>query len=330
MGQLIKRRDGDDHRAAGYANLRRGDRRDSARRRAGHRHAQVLGSARHRTDICRARRSVSRQRECDQPDQRTAQLLPQSGFIGSDSLTYQAIDSGGASQPATASITVPPPPPRPVASIVGPARVTVGQPVKYNASVIDSIGTPNAFRWTFAGRRIGSGPTLTHVFAKPGSRGLALHVSDSAGNIIIATLNVTATSPRLKIKLDFHAEFSIPPKDTKFASMIARAVPIGTSIQFVCSGPGCPFAHRGYEVTARTTCHQKRCKKRSTSRPDSRDVDLTSPVNGARLPIGTVLTITFRKPLAIGQVYILTIGAVGPTTRKACIPVGKTRAASRC
>lgn len=146
VGQLIKRRDGDDHRAAGYANLRRGDRRDSARRRAGHRHAQVLGSARHRTDICRARRSVSRQRECDQPDQRTAQLLPQSGFIGSDSFTYQAIDSGGASQPATASITVPPPPPRPIASIVGPARVTVGQPVKYNASVIDSIGTPNAFR----------------------------------------------------------------------------------------------------------------------------------------------------------------------------------------
>ncbi|HET7378756.1 MAG TPA: PKD domain-containing protein [Gaiellales bacterium] len=256
--------------------------------------------------------------------------LPQTGFVGQDSFTYQAVDPGGASQPATARITVPPPPPRPIASIIGRAKVTVGQPVTYNASVIDSVGTPTAYRWTVAGRQIGSGPTLTHVFTRPGSSALALHVADSAGNVINAMLNVAATSPRLRVKLDFHAEFSIPPKDSKFTSLIARAVPIGTSIRFACSGPACPFATKSYEVTGRTTCGGKRCQKRSTSPPNARDVDLTPALNGVRLPIGTVLTVTFRKPFTIGQVETLTIGATGPTSREACIPLGKARAARRC
>jgi hypothetical protein len=256
--------------------------------------------------------------------------VPQSGFIGQDTLTYQAVDSGGASQPATARVTVPPPPPRPVASIIGSARVTVGQPVTYSASVIDTVGTPTSYRWTVAGRQVGSGPTLTHVFTRPGTRALALRVGDSAANVFNAMLNVTAASPRLRIKLEFHAEFSIPPKDSKFALLIARAAPIGTSIRFDCSGPACPFAHRIYKVTARTTCHGPRCKKRATARPNARDVDLTSALNGVQLPIGTVLTVTFLKPLTVGQRYTLTVGPVGPTSRKACIPVGKTRPARRC
>ena len=256
--------------------------------------------------------------------------LSQSGFVGQDTFTYQAVDSGGASQPATARITVPPPPPHPIASITGPARVTVGQPVKYRASVIDSVGTPDEYRWTVAGREIGSSPTLTHVFTRPGTRRLALRVGDSAANVINATLKVTATSPRLRVKLDWHAEFSIPPKDSKFNSLIARGVPIGTSIRFLCSGPACPFAHRSYKVTGRTTCRGKRCKNRTTSRPNSRDVDLTPALNGARLPIGTVLTIILRKPLTVGQLDTLTIGPVGPTSRRACIPVGKSRVARRC
>jgi hypothetical protein len=256
--------------------------------------------------------------------------LPQSGFVGQDSFTYQAVDSGGASQPATARITVPPPPPRPTASIIGPTRVTVGQPATYSASVIDTIGTPNTYHWAFAGRQIGRGPTLTHVFTTPGSRTLVLDVADSAGNVIRARLNVAAASPRLRVKLDFHAQFSIPPKDTKFSSLIARAVPIGTSIRLTCSGPVCPFTMRTYMVTSATNCRGKDCRKLFTTRPNTREVDLTPALNGARLPIGTVLTVTFRKPLTIGQVVTLSIGAAGPTSRDACIPVGQTRAATRC
>jgi hypothetical protein len=92
----------------------------------------------------------------------------------------------------------------------------------------------------------------------------------------------------------------------------------------------CPFAVKSFKVTARTACRGKRCKKPSTSRPNTRDVDLTSAVNGVRLPIGTVLAFTFTKPLTIGQFQTLTIGPTGPTSRQACLPVGKTRAAKRC
>jgi hypothetical protein len=256
--------------------------------------------------------------------------FPQGGFVGSDTFTYQAVDSGGASQPATARVTVPPPPPRPITSIIGPVRVTVGSPVKYSASVIDTVGTPSAYRWTFAGRQIGAAPTLSHVFKRPGTHGLVLRVGDSAGNVINATLNVTATSPRLRVKVDLHAVFSIPPRDTTFSSLIARAVPIGTSIRFTCGGAGCPFATERVKVTEKTTCRRKRCQKPSTSPPNSRDVDLTSPVNGVRLPIGTVLTFVFTKPLTIGELETLTIGPAGPTSSKGCIPVGKTRLARRC
>jgi hypothetical protein len=87
---------------------------------------------------------------------------------------------------------------------------------------------------------------------------------------------------------------------------------------------------RTYMVTSATNCRGKDCRKLFTTRPNTREVDLTPALNGARLPIGTVLTVTFRKPLTIGQVVTLSIGAAGPTSRDACIPVGQTRAATRC
>jgi hypothetical protein len=139
----------------------------------------------------------------------------QKGFIGLDTFTYQATDSGGTSQPATARITIPPPPPRPIVSIIGPARVTVGQRVKFSASVIDSVGSPDAYRWTFAGRQIGSAPTLTHVFTRPGTRRLALHVADSATNVISATLNVTARSPRFAGQAGFPRRVFNPAEGLK-------------------------------------------------------------------------------------------------------------------
>jgi hypothetical protein len=107
-------------------------------------------------------------------------------------------------------------------------------------------------------------------------------------------------------------------------------VPIGTSIRVVCSGPACPFSSKNYKVTRTTTCRGMRCRKRSTSRPNARDIDLTPALNGARLPIGTVLTVTFRKPFTIGQLETITIGPTGPTFRKGCIPVGKNHVARHC
>jgi hypothetical protein len=201
--------------------------------------------------------------------------LSNSRYTGPDAFTYRAGDSGGASNAATAMITVPPAPPTPVASIIG--------------------------------------------------------LGDTAANTMHAALDVNATSPRLQSGLHWISTFSIPPGYSVFTSMVAQTVAIGTRINLSCDGRGCPFAKRIVKVTASTRCRRKTCAPTHPhTTAQSRSVDLTALLHGARLHIGARLAIRFQKRLYIGEIDVFTFRTKGPHLSKACLPPGRNAPAPRC
>lgn len=66
-------------------------------------------------------------------------------------------------------------PPRAV--LTGPARATVGQPVRFDASASDAETGPLVFRWQVDREAQPAGPTLERVFAAPGLARVALTVT---------------------------------------------------------------------------------------------------------------------------------------------------------
>lgn len=205
----------------------------------------------------------------------------------------------------------------PSAKILGPSTATVGQAASFSASVIDDKGTPNSFRWTIGAGTVGSKPTLSYVFNRPGSRVVQLQVSDTAGNSMAASFTVTVVSPRLEIGLaDL---YSFTPSYTVFTSLVARAVPIKTHIELICRGRGCPFRHRDILVAGASKCHRNQCRSKRTPHGI---IDLTPLLRNRQLAVGSRLTIRFTKKLWVGQVVIFTVRRKGLSRRIACLAPG--------
>ena len=241
-----------------------------------------------------------------------------------------AYTDGNTATAASAPTSVVRPVAPPQAAIVGPANALVGTTQTYRASVTDSQGVPSSYRWTVDGRAVGSRPTLSYAFTRPGKQLILLQITDTAGDTLAATQSVRATYPRLNIRLSWNAGNSIPPRYSTFTSLVAHAVPAGVHIDLTCAG-GCPFAHRGLTVAATARCHGKRCKGAKHHAPSgSRDVDLTALVAGDRLPIGTTVTIRFTKKGYVGEVEMLTIQAAGPSRHTECLAPGSSKPGKGC
>jgi hypothetical protein len=239
-----------------------------------------------------------------------------------------AANAYGVSSPATSAATQPiQPPPTESASISGIEQPVAGVAVQYQASVIDSQGSPNTYKWTVDGTLVGSLPTLDYVFRTAGVHVIVLQVIDTVGNTISAALRVTVTLRKLSIVTQWRDKFS--SRWTEFTSLIANNVPIGTHIKLSCTGRGCPFRHHDLATSPATRCKRKRC--RGKSRPATgTEVDLTSILHGARLSVGTKLTIAFTHSLYIGQVETWNISVSGPQRRLACLAPGSGLSRSSC
>ncbi len=240
-----------------------------------------------------------------------------------------AANTYGVGSVATSAATQPiQPPPTESASISGAQRPVAGVAVQYQASVIDSQGSPHAYMWTVDGKPAGSLPTLDYVFKTAGVHVIVLQVLDTAGNKISATLRVTVTLRRLSIATLWRDKFS--HRWTEFTSLIADGVPIGTHIRLSCRGRGCSFGHHGLTTSPATRCKRKRCRGKSRPKTGVTDVDLTSILHSGHLSVGTKLTITFTHSLYIGQVQTWTVGVSGPQRRLACLAPGSTKPGKGC
>jgi chitodextrinase len=113
------------------------------------------------------------------------------------SLTISAADSASPpnSGQATKTITLPDRPP--VASFTASSVTAVtGSAISFNATAsYDPDGTISTFGWNFGDGSTGSGMTVTHSYASPGTYTVRLNVTDNSGSPASYTLSVTVQAP---------------------------------------------------------------------------------------------------------------------------------------
>ena len=217
----------------------------------------------------------------------------------------------GATSGSTAVVA---PSARPTASIGGAGTVLVGQAARFQASVVDSLGVPSTYRWTIAGRSVGTRPTLSFTFSRPGKVTITLQVVDTSGNTMRSTHVVTVKAQQLGISLPWLATSFPAPPVSVFGSLDARGVPAGTHIVLRCTGSGCPFTSRSLLVRA--------VKGKPRQR---RNVSLLGLLHHARLAAGARLVIRFEKRFWIATIYTFRIGKHAPVRTQACQAPGAAK-----
>jgi hypothetical protein len=118
------------------------------------------------------------------------------------------------------------------------------------------------------------------------------------------------------------------PTNTKFTSWLAYGVPTGSSFYLTCTGGGCPFSTHTLAVANSTRCAAKGKTKRC---PTSRTVDLEPMFSGARLAVGTTITVSVLRCGWYGKHYTIKIRPRrGPSSVISTLPIGVTRPGLRC
>jgi hypothetical protein len=262
---------------------------------------------------------------------------PSPGFHGNDSFTYNASDAGGASAPATASLSVPPGPP--VCADIASSTAGEGRAISVELSCNGPAGT--ALHYAI-GSRPGHGTLGTIDQAQHSVRftpSVGFHgndhftytASDSGGTSKRATATITVPKPGGTLAFVFLG-WSFNPLGgfTQVTSMTASGVPVGTRIAASCAGHGCHLRLPPITVTSSTTCRsKKRCKR--TSRPNTRGADLTPKLRPVHFPVGSSLTVTFTKRGFIGKAYIFTMRPNrDPAKRATCLAPGSLVPGKNC
>ena len=110
-------------------------------------------------------------------------------------VTLTLTDANGDTSSATQQITVADETPT-AALAVTTAAPGSGQPATFDASASsDPDGTIVGYAWTFGDATTGTGATVSHVFAAPGTYTVALTVTDSDGDTATVTAPVTVAGP---------------------------------------------------------------------------------------------------------------------------------------
>jgi len=125
--------------------------------------------------------------------------------------------------------------------------------------------------------------------------------------------------------MHWYVHFS--PTYTNFTSWLAYGVPTGSSFYFTCKGKGCPFASHTLAVANSARC----TSKGKTKCPSSRTVDLESVFGGARLAVGTTVTVSILRCGWYGKHYTLKIRSRhAPSQVISTLPIGVTRPGIKC
>jgi DNA-binding beta-propeller fold protein YncE len=252
---------------------------------------------------------------------------PAAGYAGSDSFTYHAVSTNGAGAAKTVTITVKPQP-----SCVDVSVVTrAGAKIAVQLSCVDPTGA-----------------AVSYVLDSQPAHGTLGQIDQSSGRVIYTpksgytgpdsftyhatSPNGTASSRTAKVTVNALGQitssltWSFPPhqKSVSVASLVAHLLPLGTSVQIVCSGRGCPFKKHTIVAAA------PKCKRGKSCRPPAKvDVALTAQFRHHQLAFGTQLTVRFLKPGWIGRVYVFTISSSN-TPQISCLAPGSTVPGKGC
>lgn len=263
---------------------------------------------------------------------------PSPGFYGRDRFTYEASNSGGASAPATATITVPPGPP--VCASIASSTAGEGRAitVQLSCSGPPGVGLSYAIASRPAHGSLGVINKSQHSVRytpRAGYHGqdhFTYTATDPGGRSRPATATITVPKPGGTLAFALLGwNFNGLSSYSQVTSMTASGLPVGAQIAASCRGHGCHLNMAPVHVTSSTTCpsKQNRCKKKS--RPHTHSVDLTARLRGTNFPVGSTLTVTLTKRGFIGKAYIFTMRASRqPAWRATCLAPGSLAPGKGC
>jgi len=112
---------------------------------------------------------------------------------GTFSVTLTAIDSIGASNSTTQTVTIGQGTLPTAVILTSPTSPVIGQTINFNASTSRPAPgrTIRSYTWDFGDGRTGSGPTTTHSYDASGTYTVLLTVTDDVGRVSTATTSIT-------------------------------------------------------------------------------------------------------------------------------------------
>ena len=265
----------------------------------------------------------------------SAVYTPSPKFHGTDTFTYDASDSGGASRPATATITVPPGPPN--CGDIASNTASEGSKITVQLSCTGPAGV--ALRYAIVSKpkhgTLGAMNQARRSVVYTPRAGYAGHdrftyrATDSGGASKPATAAITIQGSLAFALLGWN--FNPLGSYSRVTSMTASGVPVGTKIAASCRGHGCRVSAPPITVTNTTTCPKKQPRCRHKSRPHTRSVDLTPELRNTHLPVGSNLTVTLTKRGFIGKAYVFTMRPDRqPAWKASCLAPGSSVPGKGC
>jgi hypothetical protein len=118
---------------------------------------------------------------------------------------------------------------------------------------------------------------------------------------------------------------------TAVEALVVHELPAGGTVEVVCSGRGCPFAHDHVASTVRhPRCAHSRCKKGHPLRAQS-EVNLAPLFKGRHMAAGARIVVNIVRAGWIGKSYMFTMrNNHAPRVRVACVALGSKRPGDGC
>jgi PKD repeat protein len=180
---------------------------------------------------------------------------------GTFSVTLTAIDSIGASNSTTQTVTIGQGTLPTAVILTSPTSPVVGQTINFNASTSRPAPgrTIRSYAWDFGDGTTGSGPTTTHAYDTAGTYTVLLTVTDDVGRVATATTSLTVGTGNPTADFTFNPSAPRGGQDVTFDGSPSQAASGRTIVSYTWSfgdggsGSGQTVTHRFPAVTTTTT-----------------------------------------------------------------------------
>jgi PKD domain len=244
-------------------------------------------------------------------DQSNATLLYQRDVVGGGHDEHSLLTASfDAAAPSLVSVAVPP-------------SATPGAGVGMAAAASDRLSTP-AISWNFGDGTTGTGPAVTHSYAKEGAFTVSVAATDAAGNSTATSRTIVVASTRPKrVRTPVRALWAFNKANTWIVKLQVKRVAKGKGVraEVRCKGKRCPFKR----------IKSKRVKnKKITLFKRVRTAKATTIRKRTLRPLKNRLEVRVTRPGYIGRVVRFKLVRDGiPKAKTLCLPEG-TKKPAKC